>query len=81
MHAVECAERKVGFDPSPRLPSSQATAMTDHKTPHERRSRLLQAQTRLKEEREQVTTARLLLVIIALACALVVVLMRRYGVF
>ncbi len=55
--------------------------MTDHETPHERRSRLVQAQTQLKEERERVTTARLLLVIMALVTALVVALIRRYEAF
>ncbi len=55
--------------------------MTDHETPHERRSRLLQAQTRLKEQREQVTTMRLLWVITVLVALLTFVLLRRYGFF
>ena len=55
--------------------------MTDHETPHERRSRLVQAQTQLKERREQVTTARLLLVILGLVFALVVALIQRYEAF
>ena len=54
--------------------------MTDHEKPHERRSRLLQAQTRLEEERQQIITGRLLCLIAALALLLTLVLLKRYEV-
>ncbi len=55
--------------------------MSDDETPQERRLRLLQAQARLKEERQQVTTMRLLWVITALVALLTLILLRRYGFF
>ena len=54
--------------------------MTHDETPHERRSRLLHAQTRLKEERQWIITNRLLCVIAVLTLVLTLILLRRYGV-
>ncbi len=53
--------------------------MTDE-TPQERRSRLFLAKAQLEERRQRVITSRLLLAINALGIALLVVLLRRYGV-
>ena len=55
--------------------------MTDYETLHERRSRLVQAQTRLEEERLRIITNRLLCMIIASVILLTLALLRRYGLF
>ncbi len=54
--------------------------MTDYETPHERRARLVQAQIQLEEERQRITTSRLLCVITALVILLTLALLRRYGI-
>ena len=55
--------------------------MSDYETPHERRSRLAQAQTRLEEERQRFITNRLLCVITALVILLMLAFLRRYALF
>jgi hypothetical protein len=55
--------------------------MTDYETPHERRARLVQAQTRLEEERQRITTNRMLCAITALVILLMLAFLRRYALF
>ncbi len=55
--------------------------MTGCETPHERRSRLVQAQTRLEQERQRIITNRLFCVITALSLLLMLAFLRRYALF